>query len=207
MKGILCVKFHSQVWSLNTGNSNIGCGGEAASRLIYCCLPQCHKIERWTNNWHSNTQFLMFSSCLFNDHFCDRLHKHMANRTRSKQLSSKSKLMFVILQHILNVLKTYLRPSFLRNPMNFTPKTLWEFSSYRYIQKVISLPVITKWLSQSGWMRHGRADPKHIKTSVIKSSPRLADFTISVFVYYTCVTIFLPPASLLAVKANRYVDV
>lgn len=176
-------------------------------RLIYCCLSQCHKTESWTNNWHSNTQFLMFSSCLFNGHFCGRLHKHMANRTRSKQLSSKSKLMFVILQHILNVLKTYLRPPFLRNPMNFTPKTLWEFSTYRYIQKVISLPVITKWLSLNGWMRLGGADPKHTETIVIKSSPRLADFTISVFVYYTCVTIFLPPASLLAVKANRYVDV
>lgn len=96
--------------------------GRGVSGLIYCCLPQCRKTERWTNNWHSNIQFLMFSSCLFNDHFCDRLHKHMANRTRSKQLSSKSKLMFVILQRFLNVLKTYLRPSFLRNPMNFYPQ-------------------------------------------------------------------------------------
>lgn len=133
----------------------------------------------------------MFSSCPFNDNFCDRLHKHMVNRTSSKQLSPKSKLMFVILQNILNVLKTYLGPSFLRNPMNFfTPQTLWELPSYRYIQKVISLPVITKWLSRGGWIRHGRLDPKHIKSIVIKSSRLLGDFTISVFVYYTSVTTF-----------------
>jgi hypothetical protein len=52
-----------------------------------------------------------------------------------------------------------------------------------------------------------QADPKHIKRIAIKTSRRLADFTISVFVYYTCVTIFLPLASSPAVKAHRYVHV
>lgn len=184
----------------------LGRWGKSRGWFIAVCLNAIRLKVELTTDIATHSFWCFQVACLTTISVTDFTSIWLTEHEASK-LSSKSKLMFVILQHILNVLKTYLRPPFLRNPMNFTPKTLWEFSTYRYIQKVISLPVITKWLSLNGWMRHGGADPKHTETIVIKSSPRLADFTISVFVYYTCVTIFLPPASLLAVKANRYVDV